>query len=324
MHRALVIVSLVGLAACRGGQESSTAVAQNPPATPQPSAAAAGSPPAPATPPAAGEPEVAPVAAAPRAQSGSAFEVAGVATAVRNTRLSMKAGGVLTSIKAREGAWVKQGQALCSLDTVDLAIRAEGAEVAYKQAKAGAESAQQDLKRARDLYAGGAATDQIVEKAELAATIAKLETDAARVALKSAQQALADATLRAPFAGVITKVLAEEGMMVTTMPPTVIFALVDTSVLEVRVPIPERMLSQVKLGQPVTVVLPAVKAERQAKVDRIPEVIDPVTRSVEAVIRIDNEGGALPAGLYARVRFPGVDPEQAAMVPEGSMSGVAP
>jgi membrane fusion protein (multidrug efflux system) len=252
---------------------------------------------------------------------GGGFEVSAVARAMRDSRLSMKAGGVLRSIKVREGAWVTAGQPLCSLDTVDLSIRVEGAQVAQKQAQAAVKNAQQDLKRAQDLYKGGAAADQMMEKAELALTMANLQADAARVALKAAQQALDDATLRAPFAGVITKVLAEEGMMVTTMPPTAIFQLVDTSVLEVRAPIPERMLSQVRVGQPVVVLLPAVKVERQAKIDRIPEVVDPATRSVEAVIRLDNKDRSLPAGLYARVRLTGVHPAQAAAMPEEALSG---
>ncbi len=77
--------------------------------------------------------------------------------------------------------------------------------------------------------------------------------------------------------------------MVTTMPPTSIFQLVDTTVLEVRTPIPERMLSQVKVGQPVIVFLPAVKLEKQAKIDRIPEV------HPELAAAIPGEGGEVEA-----------------------------
>jgi len=39
------------------------------------------------------------------------------------------------------------------------------------------------------------------------------------------------------------------------------------------------------------------------------DVIDPVTRSAEVVIRLDNKDRALPAGLFARVTFPGVSGE---------------
>ncbi len=110
----------------------------------------------------------------------------------------------------------------------------------------------------------------------------------------------------APFDGVITKVLSEEGQYVTVMPPSPIFVLVDTDTLEVRVPIPERMISQIAVGQPVRVTLPAMDVTREAKVDRMAEVIDPMTRSAEVVIRLDNKDRSLPAGLFARVSFPTV------------------
>jgi multidrug resistance efflux pump len=56
----------------------------------------------------------------------------------------------------------------------------------------------------------------------------------------------------------VTKVLAEEGQMITTMPPAIIFALSDTLTLEVRVPVPERMLSRIKVGQAVNITFNAI------------------------------------------------------------------
>ena len=201
---------------------------------------------------------------------------------------------------------MQSGQTLAVLDATDIQLRLEAAKVQNEQAKLGADNAQSDYKRALDLKKGGAMTDQGIEKAELGLKIAKLQAQAADVAMRMAEQAMQDMSLRAPFAGVVTKVMAEEGMYLTTMPPSPIFILADTSALEVRVPIPERMLASIRLGTPVTIILPSINVERQAKVDRIPEVIDSLTRSAEAVIRIDNRDRALPAGLYARARFNGV------------------
>ncbi|MBN1960756.1 MAG: efflux RND transporter periplasmic adaptor subunit [Deltaproteobacteria bacterium] len=254
-------------------------------------------------------------------QDSTDFELPGVAAAIRSTRLSMKTGGILDSIKTREGTWVKTGQPLCSLNTIDLRLRVEGAEVTFKQAQAGVQNAEQDLKRASELFKGGAATDQSIEKAELGLIMAKLQAQAAEVALKAARQSLYDATLRAPFSGIVTKLFAEEGMMITTMPPTAILQLVDTSTLEVLVHIPERMVQQIKVDQKVLVQLPAIKIERHAKVDRIPEVVDPETRSLSAYIHVDNKDRLIPANLYARVRFLGLHTE-ATSNSESMASGV--
>jgi multidrug efflux system membrane fusion protein len=153
-----------------------------------------------------------------------------------------------------------------------------------------------------------------LEKAQLAVRMADLQVQEADVGLRMARQALADTNIRAPFSGVITKVITEEGQMITTMPPTMIFVLVDTDTLEVTVPIPERKLGYLKVGMPVSVVLPAKNFDRPAVIDRISEVVDPVTRSAEAIIHINNRDHMLPAGLYAQVHFPTIPADDGAPV----------
>lgn len=232
------------------------------------------------------------------------FQVSGVAMAARTSMLSAKGQGLLRSLKVREGDKVKAGQVLCVLDTVMVSLQAQAAAADQAQAMAALEDARRDLQRASVLADAGAMAEQMKEKAQLGENIAKLRSEAAAVAVRMTQQAMADTSLRAPFDGVISKVLAEEGQFITVMPPSPVFLLVDISRLQVRVPIPERMILHVRAGIPVKVHLPAVKVTRDAKIDRMAEVIDPMTRSAEAVIYLDNKDGALPAGLFASVVFP--------------------
>ncbi len=245
--------------------------------------------------------------ASPDVRPARGFEASGTAGPARTTRLSTKAGGILKAIKVREGDRVQADQVVCELDPTDIVLRVEGAQVAVAQAEEGVRSAETDLKRAQSLFDGGALTDQSIEKANLGVKMAKLQLRGAQVALRMAQQALADTQLRAPFAGVITKVLAEEGQMITMMPPVVVFVLADTETLEVRVPVPERRLASIKMGQEVEVRLPALGLTRKARIDRMADVVDPMTRSAEAIVRLDNTDHALPAGTFAAVTFPGVE-----------------
>ncbi len=242
-------------------------------------------------------------------ESSQFYEVSATAAAARTSRLSAKGGGILRKIRVREGEVVKTGQALAILDTTDISIRAQQAAVAHAQAQEALKNAKSDLERAGMLFDAGALPDQTIEKAQMGLKMAELQVQSAKVGMQMTQQALADATLVAPFNGVITKVLAEEGQMITQMPPVIIFILADVDTLEVRAAIPERRLGQVKIGTPVRVILPAVNEEIEAKVDRIAEVIDPMTRSAEAIVRIDNKTRKLPGGLYARLRFPTIPAE---------------
>jgi membrane fusion protein, multidrug efflux system len=234
------------------------------------------------------------------------FQTSGTASAARTSQLAAKGSGILRSIKVREGDRVKAGQVLCVLDASNASLRSEAARADHAQAIAALEDAKRDMDRVEQLADAGALPEQTMDKARLGMRIAKLRADAAAVGVRMAQQSLADATLRAPFDGVITKVLSEEGQYVTSMPPSPVFILVDTDALEVRISIPERKISQIRVGQPVRVELPAVNVTREAKVDRMAEVIDPVTRSAEVLIRLDNKDRSLPAGLFARVTFPEV------------------
>ena len=232
------------------------------------------------------------------------YEVSATASAARTSRLSAKGGGILRKIRVREGETVKTGQALAMLDTTDISIRAQSAAVAHAQALEALKNAKSDIDRANMLFDAGALSDQTIEKAQMGLKMAELQVQAAKVGMQMTQQALVDATLVAPFNGVITKVMAEEGQMITQMPPVIIFVIADVDSLEVRAAIPERRLGSVKVGTPVRVILPAVGEQIDAKVDRIAEVLDPMTRSAEAIVRIDNRTRKLPGGLYARLQFP--------------------
>ncbi len=234
------------------------------------------------------------------------FEVSGVAAAARTATLASQGQGVLRSIKVREGDRVKAGQLLAVLDTTDLSIRAQSAQVAHEQALAALANARDDMARANQLYDAGALPDQPMEKVKLGLKMAELQVQAAQVGVRMAQQAMSDATVRAPFAGVISKVLAEEGNYITVMPPSPIFILSDTDHLEVRASVPERKLSILRKNMPVVVTLPSVNITRDATIDRLSDVIDPMSRSLDIVIRIDNTDHALPAGLFAKVSFPSV------------------
>jgi RND family efflux transporter MFP subunit len=272
---------------------------------------------------AAPAPQVPSKAADPSADGDlGVYEVASVANPMRQSRLSFKGGGLLRSLKVREGDKVKAGQVIAIIDATDMSIRAQSASVAHSQALEGVKNARSDLDRAQVLFDAGVLPDQTIEKAQLAMRIADLQVQAARVGMRMASQAMSDTSLVAPFNGVVTKVFAEEGQMITSMPPVTVCVLVDVDMLELKVPIAERRLAQVKLGTPVVVYLPAIKVEKGAKIERIAEVIDPMTRSAEAVVRLSNKDHALPAGLYARVRFPSIRTDSDEGAPAGADAGI--
>ena len=97
--------------------------------------------------------------------------------------------------------------------------------------------------------------------------------------------------------------LKSEGEMATMMPPTVVLVVQDQSVLELRFRLPERALTQIKMGEAVRVKFEALGLKRTAKIARIQNAVDARTRTVEVVAEIPNPDGALRSGLLAEVEL---------------------
>jgi multidrug efflux pump subunit AcrA (membrane-fusion protein) len=119
-----------------------------------------------------------------------------------------------------------------------------------------------------------------------------------------AQKALSDATVRSPFDGVVTAKLKSIGEMATMMPPTVVVTVQDQLVVELRVRVPERWLTQVRPGSVLHVRFDAIGVDREAKVARINPTVDARTRTIEVIAELDNPDLQLKPGLLAQVDLP--------------------
>lgn len=196
------------------------------------------------------------VAPAPDAAS-STFE--GVASYGRQSALSFRFPGYVERFGAHPtegrslapGDRVKAGTLLASLRASDLRnqlaeANGMGAEVGAGQAKAKA-----DYDQARALFDGGA-----ISRAELNAAHARYlsasgATSAAHARVSSAKLALQDATLTAPFDGVVLARTVDEGGLVAAGAP--VLTVGDDDTLRVVVSVPREAVSGIAVGASVTV-----------------------------------------------------------------------
>jgi HlyD family secretion protein len=108
--------------------------------------------------------------------------------------------------------------------------------------------------RLADMLAGG-------DSAEV--TLRRLEVAAARQALAQAQKDLDEATITAPFAGIVGAVYVEEGDIIPppTMAPTVAIYFITPTTLELKAEVDEIDIPQVEVGQDVVVEVDAIADE---------------------------------------------------------------
>jgi HlyD family secretion protein len=120
------------------------------------------------------------------------------------------------------------------------------------QAKVNLASAQQRLE---EMEAGG-------DSAEV--SLRRLEVAAARQALEEAKQDLAEATITAPFDGIVGAVYVEEGDIIPppTISPTVAVYLITPTSLELKAEVDEIDIPQVEVGQEAVIEVDALTDER--------------------------------------------------------------
>jgi len=248
-------------------------------------------------------------AAAPSAAATGAPAVAGASGAVAATgelvspvrsELAMRLPGRVGRVLVDEGARVRKGQPLLTLETEYLSLDLQRASADLARAQAAAEDAERDLNRKKELIAKGSVAQAAYDRSASASAQARAAVASGVAARDLARQRLADAVLRSPIDGVVAERRTDVGQRLGDN--TVAFVVAQTSPLKLRFKLPERYLSTVRKGQEVRAVVdPYPGAVFRGRVTLVGGVVDPATRSFNVETEFDNRDGRLTPGLFARV-----------------------
>jgi RND family efflux transporter MFP subunit len=218
-------------------------------------------------------------------------------------QIGPNAGGVIERILVKEGDRIRKGQVLFRQDSKDAALRVDQAKAALEAARVNLRATETEHVRTKSMFDQKAVSQMQWDQVQARMDAARVGVSQAEVALSMAQKFFNDAVVRSPISGVVTAKLKNEGEMATMMPPTVVLVVQDQSALELRFRLPERALTQIKIGEAVRVNFEALGITRAAKISRIQNAVDARTRTVEVVAEIPNSDGALRSGLLASVEL---------------------
>jgi len=220
----------------------------------------------------------------------------GVLEPVTRARLAFQSPGVIKTRPAQMGQAVRQGELLATLDNPELGPSQKSASARLQESLTQRDQAERDLTRLRSLAQTGAVGEEQVEQkvaelASLQASVARAEAD-----LAGTSQRLEDATLLAPFDGVISLVQVETGEFVSAGQPVMAIGGLDK--VEVRVLLPASLVSELATGDTLTVRVPqlgeseseGVVTERSSIGERdtglfpvtVEVSVDPVTTMIRA------------------------------------------
>jgi len=223
--------------------------------------------------------------------------VSGTVKAVNYAVIKARVAGELKEVLAREGDAVKAGDVLARIDPTEYQRRWQQAAETASAAKSQMEIAQRQWDSNKALVEQGFISKAAMDNSVASYQGAMATQKAAIAGADVARKALDDATLRAPFAGIVSGRAAQVGERVAI--DAKIMELVDLNQLEVEVPLSPSESMDVRVGQTASLQIEDRAETVGAQVKRISPSAQTGSRSVLIYLALDKAQG-LRHGLFAK------------------------
>ncbi|MBB3117573.1 efflux RND transporter periplasmic adaptor subunit [Pseudoduganella violacea] len=198
-----------------------------------------------------------------------------------------------------EGVAVRAGQVLLQLDTADLRAQLAMQRALRQEAQARLALAQRQHASSTQLQAQQFISQHAYDTTHSNEELARAALGAADARLEIAQRALDDATVRAPYAGIVSKRFVQAGDKVA--PDTPLFAIVDLEHLVLEAAVPASDIARVRAGQQVDFTVDGHAGRRfSGTVARVNPETEAGARAMLVYIEVHNRDRALSAGMFAQ------------------------
>ena len=241
-------------------------------------------------------------------------ELVGEVRGSQEVELRARVSGILTGKHFQDGALVKRGQLLFSIDAREYRAQAAAAEAA-------ASRAQLDVERYRPLVAENAISRQVYDNAVAVAKQTRAQADAAQLGLDYAE-------VRAPFDGRIGDADIFEGGLVSAgqtvlasissaHPAWVYFSVSENDVLDFQRRNGSTEPAEGSVARKVRLTLgDGTEYPLEGTINFSDRALDSRTGTYRLRAEFENPDNILKPGMFARIRVNGENLSQAILVPE--------
>lgn len=210
----------------------------------------------------------------------------------------------IVDIHFEEGQPVQKGDVLIRFDDRKLAASLAQTSARYNLAKT-------NLERAVSLLERQTISQQDYDQAAA-------EFDAIRALLELEKERLADATLIAPFTGILSEHSVSRGQFTTR--GQLLGTLVSIHPIEVAFHVPERYCGQLATGQVISISVAAYPDNAfSGTIAFISPEVDVDSRTVRVKARLDNTGALLKPGMFGSLELIFTAEEAALVIPEAAL-----
>ena len=231
------------------------------------------------------------------------ISISGIVSAKQTAVISTKIMGYIDKIYVKQGDVVRQGQPLMMINSSELNAKNVQAAAMITEAAAAAKDAQKDYQRYLALHEQKSVSDKELENIALRNTSANAHLQMARQGLKEVKSMLAYAYIRAPFSGVVTQKMVDEGTIANPGMP--LLSVEQSGDMNITASVPENYVTQVRLGDKVSVDIKSIDTTIDGVVSELSPSATMTGGQYAMKVSVNlNSRAKLRAGMYAGIRIP--------------------
>ena len=205
-------------------------------------------------------------------------------------------GGMVRAVLVDAGTWVRQGQALATIDRSVQSQNAAQLAAQIQVARADAALAQNEYERSQALVGRGFVSKADLDRKKAARDAAFARIRVAEANLNSMRAQIGRLDIRAPKSGLILARNVEVGQVVSAGSGA-LFRLAEGGEMEMRAQMSQQDLAFVHVGMPVSVTPTGNDRSFAGRVWQVAPVIDPQSRQGEVRISVPYDVAIRPGGF---------------------------
>ena len=226
--------------------------------------------------------------------------------------------GLVRKMLVDEGDRVEQNQTLCVQDASQLKLKLEAARAIVSEAVANQTRSEREWERMKRLYAINSVSKKAYEDAQFEAEAAVKRVARLQVELYTLLDQVKKKVVYAPVSGSVVERHTLVGQWLNKGDPVVTLSVLNP--IRVMVPVPERYVSGIKIGNSSKITFDALP-DRVFKgiIDAIIPRADGAARTFPTRIEVPNQRGVIKAGMLGRITLSVGNPHKAILIPKDAL-----
>ncbi len=251
------------------------------------------------------------------------IESLGSVTPIASVAIKARVDTAITAVHFRDGAEVKQGDLLFTLDGRQIEADMKRVQAVIDGAQATLEQAQRDVERYTDLVAKNATPVITLNNAQTLVNVSRATAESNRAQLENLKVQLGFCTIRAPISGRISMASVKVGNFVRQADTSAMATINQMAPVYVSFTVPQNILPEIRQAlaaetATIEAIIPGEQKHANGQVTMIENTVDPVTGMATVRATMPNEHEVLWPGTLVTTELT-LRIEQAVVVPSDAV-----